>query len=514
MSILSGLKNLVLPKQAPKQATAFTGTYNPYLNGLYLPIPQFRDHLNDIQDLRQNHDSQQLQQLLFRQDPDVSATVNAYLTLADTDLILYVRKPDGTFDEEGHQTALQLIQTLTIRSDYTGYKYVLSMKGICERLRYLVLLRGALAVELVLDKYKAPARLNMVDAHTLWWMEDEAGVYTCKQRTTTTGQFIDLSNLPTFFTAFYRQDPLTIYPDGCFVSAINTLAARQQVINDLYRIMQSTGYPRIDIKVLEENLIKNAPAAVRNDSQQLRSWVAARLNDITSSMARMRADQPFAHTDSVEVSILNDKNPGVGIDISQVINVLNGQNQAALKTMATVIGRGESGVNTASVEANIFSKNADQINRPVADILSQVLTYALRLTGSESIVEASFKSAEMRSWSELEPQVTLRQARLLELLSLGLIDDIEFSQQLFSRPPLKGAPKLSGTGFMQPQTSTGNPDGSQGVQDHSNSDPLGRGIQPAGSKQAKGMVKSNTVKKSPAVKAALQQLLSGLGDDE
>ena len=154
-----------------------------------------------------------------------------------------------------------------------------------------------------------------------------------------------------------------------------------------------------------------------------------------------------------------------------------------------------------------------QINRPVADILSQTLTYALRLTGSESIVEASFKSAEMRSWSELEPQVTLRQARLLELLSLGLIDDIEFSIIMFSRPPLKGAPKLSGTGFMQPQTSTGNPDGSQGVQDHSNSDPLGRGIQPAGAKQAKGMVKSNAVKKSPAVKAALQGLLSELGDD-
>ncbi|MDR3436424.1 hypothetical protein [Telmatospirillum sp.] len=512
MGILAGLKNLVLPKRAPQQATAFTGTFNPYLGGQYLPVPAFRDHLNDIQDLRQSYNSQQLQQLLFRQDPDVSATVNAYLTMADTDPLIYVKKQDGTFDYDGHNTVMQLIQSMTTTSNYTTYKYLMSLRGLCERIRYMVMLRGAAASELVLNKFRAPERLNMIDAHTLWWMEDTAGVYTCKQRTTTTGQFIDLSKTPTFFTAFYRQDPLTIYPDGCFVSAINTLAARQQVINDLYRIMQSTGYPRIDIAVVEESLIKNAPANIRNDSQSLRTWVAARMTDLTNSMASLRADQPFAHTDSVAVSILNDKKPGMAVDISQVIAVLNGQNQAALKTMATVIGRGESGTNTASVEANIFSKNADQINRPVGDILSQVFTYALRLTGSASIVEISFKPAEMRSWSELEPQVTLRQARLLELLSLGLIDDIEFHMIMFSRPPLKGAKMLSGTGFMQPTTSTGRPDAA--VQDHTNTDPLGRGIQPAGAKQAKGMVKSKSVQTKPkSVKAALTLLLNQIDDE-
>jgi len=507
MSILDGLKKLVLPKRAPRQATSFTGTFNPYLNGLYLPIPGFRDHLNDLQDLRHTYDSQQLLQLLFRQDPDVSATVNAYLTLADTLPLIYVKKPDGSFDEAGQATVGQLLQILTGRTNYTGYRFVLSLRGLFERMRYMVLLRGALATELILDEFRAPDRLNMVDPHSLWWTEEQAGLYTCKQRTTTTGQFIDLTNVPTFFTSFFRQDPLTIYTDGCFVSAINTLAARQQVINDLYRIMQSTGFPRVDIKVIEESLVKNAPANIRNDSQALRNWVNTRLNDITGTMAGLRSDQPFAHTDSVDVTIINDKNPGASVDISQVISVLNGQNQAALKTMATVIGRGESGVNTASTEARIFSMNADQINRPLADIMTQVLTYGLRLTGSESVVEVTFCPAELRSETELEPQLVLKQARLLMLLSLGLIDDIEFHIQMFKRPPSANAPKLSGTGFMQPMTTSGSPDADTAANVSGNGDALGRAVGGKEGRKAGTTARSNGVQKTPnAVKAALAML--------
>jgi len=489
MGKLANLIKNILPKRAPTKATAFTSTFNPYLGDHFLPLPLFRDHIVDLEDLRQNYDSQQLLELLFRQDPDVSATVNAYLTLADTEPMFYVYDKNGQFDDQGHSDVLALVDTLTSKHDYVGFTVKHSLNSLCERMRYMVLLRGAISAELILNELHMPVRANMVDPHSLMWIEKETGVYTAKQRTRTTGQFIDLTNLPTFFTVFYRQSPLAIYMDGCFVSAINTLSARQQVINDLYRIMKVTGFPRIDITVLEEVLIKSAPANVRNDSQMLRNWMNARLQEMGNVVAGLRADQPFAHMDSVEVKIINDHNPGTGIDISQVISVLNGQNQAALKTMSTIIGRGESGTNTGSVECRIFSMNADQINKPVADLLSQMLTYALRLQGSESTVKVEFRPAEMRSASELEPQLTLKAARLREDLSLGIISDFEYAMEMFGRLPLASAPKLQGTGFMAPQTSDGQPDPTP------NSDPLGRSLQPTGSKTARSMTKSNSTRK-------------------
>lgn len=159
-------------------------------------------------------------------------------------------------------------------------------------------------------------------------------------------------------------------------------------------------------------------------------------------------DQAFIHWDSVEASIINDDNPGVGIDISKVIDVLNAQNQAALKVMSTIIGRGESGVNTASVEARIFSMNADEINEPVADNLSRLFTFALMMQGRANYAVVRFRKAELRPSLELENHMTMRQSRLLSLLSLGLINDDEFHMEMFGRHRPDDAPALAGTGFM------------------------------------------------------------------
>jgi len=449
MAIASKLLNLILPTKAPKKPSGSTNTFNPSLGDRsFLPAPGFLDHLTDIQTQRQSLDAKALMSWLFKQDPDVSAAVNAYLTTADTPPVMYVQKLDGSFDEQGHNVVGQILLGLTTRTDYSkGYQRVTSLRGICEQLRYMVLLRGAVGTELVLDKFLIPNRLNNIDMATIKWQEKEAGAYVPVQSAPASGRDIDM-DIPTFFTAFFRQDPTSIYPEGTFVSAINTIAARQQVINDLYRIMQITGYPRMDLSVLEETLVKNAPASVQQNADERRKWVNTRLQEISQTLSSLRPDQPLVHTDSTEVKIINDKNPGLGVDISHVINVLNGQNQAALKTMATIIGRGESGVNTASVEARVFSMNADQLNRPVADVLSQVLTFALRLTGSDSHVVVRFDEAELRSATEMEPQLTLKQTRLLQLLSMGVISDIEFTMEMLNRPPLPGAPQLSGTNFM------------------------------------------------------------------
>lgn len=488
---LTNLIKLVLPKKGASKPIAYTNTYSPGQANRLLAVPQYFDHLSDIQTDRVTYDAQTLQRKLFKYDPDVSAAVNAYLTVSDTPMVVYVRDLEGNFDLEGHRTVNQLLQALTSRIDYSkGYQYVIGLRSLCERLRYMTLLRGGVAVELVLDKNILPYQLNIIDLATVSWAEVTPGVYTPWQTPKSGGNPIDLGRVPTFFTAFFRQDPTDIYSEGTFVSAINTIAARQQVINDLYRIMQATGWPRMDIKVLEEVLIKSAPANVRSNANELRLWVNARLNEIGATFASLRPDQAFVHPDSVEVSVVNEDSPSVGVDITHVVNVLNGQNQAALKTMATIIGRGESGVNTASVEARIFSMNADQVNVPVSEILSQVLTYCLRLLGSESSVEIRFREAELRSSLELEPQMTLKAARLKEDLSLGVISDLEYHMEMHNRPPLQESPQLSGTNFMRSSSSSE-------VSDKTtpNSDPLGRSQTGEGGKQAKSMTKSNAVRR-------------------
>ena len=204
---------------------------------------------------------------------------------------------------------------------------------------------------------------------------------------------------------------------------------------------------------MEETLTKHLPDEHKRDPKKRDDYVRRQISTITASFSQIRADQPVVHTDSVEVKTLNTPNGSVGIDIRPVIEVLNAQNQAALKSVATVLGRGESGVNTASVEAQIFSMQAAEINEPLGALWSNLLTFALRLSGSTSYVEVYFDKPEMRPPNELEPALVQRQSRLRKDLSDGLITDDEYHWQMYNRPKPSSAPDLSGTGFDNPKAS-------------------------------------------------------------
>lgn len=437
---------VILPTRANPNGIATTKTHNPTSSGQVLSAPAYREHLTDIFATRGSSDSRILIQELLRQDPDMSASLNAFLTVANTDPVFLVRNMDGTLDPAGQAILDQTLVMLQVRQDYSkGFKMPSSLSSITEAMRYMVLMRGGVASELVLSKEFWPTELRPVDLASIEWFEPRPAQYVPQQKSVS-GDAINL-DIPTFFVSWFRRDPTGIYSHSPFVSAINTIAARQQVINDLYRIMNVTGYPRMEAKVLEEVVMKNMPLNVKTDPKLKSDYLEQVFGSLRAQLSSLRPDQTFVHTDSIEVGILNEKSAGMSLDISPIIDTLNAQNQAGLKTMATIIGRGESGVNTASVEARIFSLSAQAINEPVAELLSQAFTLALRMRGSQSYVECYFLPVEMRSATELETQMLVKSQRLKDDLSLGIITDIEYHLWVYNRLPPAGAPVLSGTGF-------------------------------------------------------------------
>jgi hypothetical protein len=136
------------------------------------------------------------------------------------------------------------------------------------------------------------------------------------------------------------------------------------------------------------------------------------------------------------------------------------------------------------VESRIFALNADALNGPVAEIWSKALTVAMQIAGLPVFVQVKFRPSELRPSTELENHLVMRQSRLLEALSLGLITDEEFHIQMYGRFPPESAPLLSGTGFREKSEAV-DPSGAS-----PNSDPLGRAIAPEGG----GMARSRAVR--------------------
>jgi hypothetical protein len=476
---------VILPKRRGNDTgVGFTNTFNPSQTDQVITAPVYREHLQDLVTTRQTSDSKTLLKELFKHDSDMSAAVHAYLTVANTKPLIVVRDLEGAIDRDGHKIVEQILTAMSRRFDYSkGYVAKYSLRAVSEAMRYMLLLRGGIAAELIVDKTFVPSSIRHIDIGTIRWVEPAPGQYVPIQEPKNSNEPIDL-NIPTFFTSFYRKDPTDIYTHSPFVAAINTIAARQQVINSLYRIMNKVGFPRIEVEVIEEVLRKNAPADAKQDEDKMKTWLAGRLSEIQNAVSNLRPDQAFIHFDSVTPKTMGE-GPKQSMDVTAVIEVLNAQNQAALKVMGTVIGRGESGVNTASVEAAIFAKSAEELNEPVGEILSQILTLALRLQGSESVVTVRYDKVDLRPEMELQPQITMKQSRLLDLLSEGLISDDDFHMWMFNRVRPDDIEEKSGTGFRTPD---------QGIDVDKvspNADALGKSLSPKGSKSAR----SNGVKK-------------------
>lgn len=468
-SILQGLSTILLPKG--KGVKGGKGAYPGFKPGdVTQTAPTYREHLTDVYNTRVANDGRALIATLANMDPDVSAAINAFLSVAGSvDPMVYAYNEKDEIDADGIAMGQQLLAVLTTTQDYSvGYSNKPSVDGLCGMHRYMMLLRGGSACELVLDKTYVPTELRLVDPATLKWEQTASGVFKPIQTPTGSNVEIDL-NIPTFFTSNFHQSPLDMYTYSPFVSAINTIASRTLVINELYRIMKIVGYPRVDVKVMEDVLMKAAPPAFRNDPVKIRAYVQGELNTIRAAIASLGSGDAFVHSNAVEATVINDKNPGAGMQIQGVIDVLNAQNQAALKVMPAVVGKANNG-QVASTEARLFALNADALNRAVASLLTKAFTLAARLAGYAGRIEVVFPPVELRPQLELEPQKTMRSSRLREDLSLGLITDIEYSMECYGRPPLPGAPSLSGTGFAASKVAVDETSVS------ANSDSLGRGL--------------------------------------
>lgn len=483
---LADLLGLNKKQTKPKKGVvAVLPTYDPNADGGKIAVPSFNQHTQDIFETRAANDSRTLMNEMFVHDSDLSAAVNGYLTLADTDLMVWVVDPStGNIDRELTMQLQAMILALTEPFDYSkGFQLKPDLRTTTEEMRYMALLRGGIGTELVFDKNLVPERLENVDLATVQWTEKNPGEYKPYQ--------LDKNNreisldIPTFWTAFHRRDPTKIYQAGNFVAAINSIAARQLVINELYSIMRMTGYGRITVSVAEEIILKNAPVQLRTDPVRLKAYLNERLQSIGQSLQGLKSGAPFIHWDSVKPDVLNDKNPGAALDIRPVIEVLNQQQQAALKTMPTVLGRGQNG-QVAGAEARFAAMCADQLNKPVAMNLRRAFQFMLNVYGVAGIVHCEYAPAELRPDLELEPQRVMKSARLKDDLSLGLITDQEYHMKMYGRPAPAEAPELSGTGFMntgpQADVSAISP----------NDDPLGQSITPQNAKSAR----SNETKKS------------------
>lgn len=325
-----------------------------------------------------------------------------------------------------------------------GFSQTASIRSATESWALEILFNGAACGELVLDKARLPARIAPIPVSSLKFYQDDKGIRPVQ---VVGGQEVDL-DYPTIFYTGLDQPLTSAYANSPLESSIQAVLADTDYLNDLRRVLKRAVQPRlqaiIDMKVAKEM----APPEATNDPEALQAFLNNLRADVENTLNGLEPQDALIAFDMIEFSYVSGGTGDVPDVIKVIQDLLNAKLATGSKTLPSILGHGAGTQSMASSETLLFMKSADGIVRSkLNEMLSKILTLAVRLFGQDVAVYFRYNPIDLRPENELESFMTMRQNRVLELLSYGFLEDDDASIELTGRPTPGNFTPLSGTRF-------------------------------------------------------------------
>ena len=402
----------------------------------------------DITSYRNVGDTQATIRQFVKASPDLSAAVVSYVRTAITSgWTVSARNLDRTFNAEATSAVQQLITRFNVLNDYSiGYDDSMSIRSLCEAWLKDLLTYGAACGELVLNKARLPDKIQPVSSSQIRFYPSSDGKRQVPKQVIS-GQEISL-DIPTFFWVGLDQDLLSPYPDSPLESALQPVLFSAEFMNDLRRIVKKALHPRTVVTIDYDKFTKSVPQDIKIDSEKLIAFQNETIANLEEQMNGLAPEDVLVVFDTLGIKIENGGNTNYSAEIEVLQGLADSKMSTGAKVLPTVLGHSDGTSNTASAETLMFIKYVDGAGREkLNELLSKHFTLAARLLGHDVYVEWVFKPIDLKPESELEAFEAMRQSRILDQLSLGLITDEQACLLLTGSLPPAGAPRLSGTMF-------------------------------------------------------------------
>lgn len=451
MQAATQLAPVPIPKVKSKQQTFPSWLKTATPSDTALPVADRRLASTDIETYRNGLDTRTVIRDFAAASPDLSASLNAYLRTAITDDYTAVaRNMDGTFNRDATGLLQQLLTRFDVVQDYTdGFSGILSLRSIRESWAKELMLYGSCAGELVLGKDRLPRQIQPISTRSVLFRVDKSVKWLSPfQRLS--GVEIDL-DIPTFFYVALDQDLLEPYSASPFEPAIQPVLQGVEFLNDLRRVVKRAIHPRLGVIIDEEKFRKFIPPEIAVDEEKLRAYMASMVSDLETKINGLKPEDALIYFDTMLIEYFNNGNISLGQEYKTLQDIIDAKVATGAKALPSILGHGTGSQNMASAETLLFMKNAEgSVQKKLDEMLSRMLTLAVRLFGQDVYVEFKHASIDLRPEGELEAYKQMRQARTLELLSLGFLLDDEASLTLTGQLTPAGFKTLTGTGFYNP----------------------------------------------------------------
>lgn len=410
----------------------------------------------DLSRLSKAQGTQGILRNLAHTSPDLSAALGAYLRTGITkEYFAVARNPDGTSNQEATALAWQLLNRFDFIPDFSkGFTGANSLRTTSESMAKELMLYGACALELVLDKSLLPVRLEPISVTNLRFKPKDKRLVPVQD---VGGTEIDL-DVPTFFYTALDRELMEAYPSSPMESAIKPTYFSEEFMADLQRVVRRSVYPRMEVVIDEESIRKYAPAQAQHDQEAMDTYLEQVIGEIEGAINNLNPEDAVIHQDSIKVEMLTNGNISLSREWETLENMTNAKTATGAKVLPAILGHNVGSSNIASTETLLFMKNVEgSVQLKLNEVYSRALTLAIRLFGLDCYVEFRYDDINLRPESELEAFKSLKQSRVLELLSLGVLTDEDASLELTGYLPPPTMPKLSGTMFRSATPTDLNP---------------------------------------------------------
>ena len=413
----------------------------------------------DITSLRTGSGTNAVMREFVAASPDLSAAVFSYTrSVISPRYTAFAKNPDGTFNPDATALLQQLITRFNVLPNYeNGYACLGTLTSTSESLIKEALSYGAMACELVLNKQRLPEYIQPISVTHIKFYPDNKGVLRPVQEIS--GNKVELDT-PCFFYLALDQDLLEPYASSPMESALQPAIFSAEFLNDVRRVVQQAIHPRVHATIDEDKLLKSMPPEAIHDPIKRQEWVNNVVATVKDAVTNLEPDEAIVTLSSLGVNYLNNGNISLSSEYEVIRDIADAKLATGAKTMPAILGHEVGSSNVASTSTLIFMRNAQGLQIKMNELYSRALTLALRLYGLDVYAEFAYASIDLRPESELEAFRAMKQSRVLELLSLGLLTDDEAALDLTGHLPPAGYTRLSGTMFKSKSAqASSNPNG-------------------------------------------------------
>jgi len=386
--------------------------------------------------------------VLIDSNPDVSQALYSFLRMCNSGHRIKVIGLDGKENIKGQDSIDKWMKKLNYQQNNHGFKEDRSINSLINKLHMSFFVKGAASLEIALTQSLEPSFFAPINPTSIYFKEkdDELIPYQNqpsgdRKKGKWEGNYKEI-NIPSFFYQPFDARLDDVYGVCPILPALQIIFFQMQILQDLQLVVLKAGYPRVDIELMEEILIQNAPPLIKNDAKKLTAWLNERKSAIETEYTNIKPDDAAIHFDSVKLKYF-EAQKGVGsFDARALIEVVDAQVVASLKSLATLMGRNRGKTETyASAEVVLYIKGVEAIQQISGQLMSRALTFSLNMFGIQGYVLFEYLPIELRSKTELAQWDSIRIHNNLIYLLLGMKNLNDTSVELTGHAPSGTIPK-------------------------------------------------------------------------